>query len=242
MVRSVGINILFISLLLIGCTITDNSQTTGHDTLQAIEEQSKVEKKDLMIQSEETRKNNINAVDYLLPLENSKPRLETITHVMVHFISNAARKPEDPYNPDDVYSIFEEYGVSAHYMIGRDGTVFQLVSEDRVAYHAGAGELQDYPDYTNRLNEFSIGIELLAIGTREEMFPAIPVRVYNVIDPTMIGYTDEQYEALNALLNDIFERNPSIVRDRNHVIGHDEYAPGRKADPGSLFEWSKLGL
>ncbi|MFV8830189.1 N-acetylmuramoyl-L-alanine amidase [Alkalihalobacterium sp. APHAB7] len=214
----------------------------GKDTLQVMQEHSKIEKKDLMLQSEETRRNDIDSVDYLLPLENSKPRTEAITHVMVHFISNAARNPEDPYNTNDIYSIFEEYGVSAHYMIGRDGTVFRLVSEDRVAYHAGAGELEGYPDYKDSLNEFSIGIELLAIGTREEMFPAIPVRVYNVIDPRLVGYTDEQYESLNVLLDDIFQRNPSIIRDRNHVIGHDEYAPGRKADPGSLFDWSKLGL
>src|SRR3954451_5277706 len=36
--------------------------------------------------------------NYYLPLQNSKLRTENITHVVVHFISNAASKPRDPYN------------------------------------------------------------------------------------------------------------------------------------------------
>ncbi|MEH7382188.1 N-acetylmuramoyl-L-alanine amidase [Bacillus sp. JJ1533] len=177
-----------------------------------------------------------------LPLDNSEKRSKEITHLMIHFISNAALKPEEPYNVDDVYSIFEEYGLSVHYMIDRAGEIYSLVPEDRVAYHAGKGSLPDFPDYENKMNHYSIGIELLAIGTKEEMSSIIDEGIYNRIDPTLAGYTDAQYQSLKLLVDNILKRNPSILRDRRHVIGHDEYAPGRKTDPGRLFDWSKIGF
>jgi N-acetylmuramoyl-L-alanine amidase len=46
--------------------------------------------------------------------------------------------------------------VSAHYLIGADGTVWQLVPEDRRAWHAGAGAWGGVTDVNSR----SIGIEL----------------------------------------------------------------------------------
>ena len=46
--------------------------------------------------------------------------------------------------------------VSAHYLIGRDGTLYQLVDESRRAWHAGAS----YWGGDTDLNSASIGIEL----------------------------------------------------------------------------------
>lgn len=175
-----------------------------------------------------------------LPYEHSQVRTGVITHVVIHFMSNASRKPHDPYNQKELKAIFDEYGVSAHYMIGRKGEIYLLVPENRVAYHAGRGELVTYPLYIDRLNEYSIGIELLAIGTKEEMLPMVPGKVFETIDPSLIGYTNAQYISLQLLLNDILIRNPSIIHDKIHIIGHDEYALGRKTDPGSLFDWSRL--
>ncbi|MEH7223482.1 N-acetylmuramoyl-L-alanine amidase [Bacillus sp. JJ1566] len=177
-----------------------------------------------------------------LPLDNSEKRINEITHVMIHFISNAALKPEDPYNVEDVYSIFGEYGLSVHYLIDREGEIYSLVPEDRVAYHAGKGSLPDFPEYENKMNQYSIGIELIAMGTKEEMTAIIDEGVYNQIDPTLAGYTDAQFQSLQLLVDNILKRNPSILRDRRHVIGHDEYAPGRKTDPGKLFDWSRIGF
>jgi N-acetyl-anhydromuramyl-L-alanine amidase AmpD len=54
----------------------------------------------------------------------------------------------------------------------------------------------------------------------------------------LIGYTNEQYEALTALLLDISQRW-DIEPDRAHVIGHEEYNPA-KPDPGELFDWSRV--
>lgn len=103
--------------------------------------------------------------------------------------------------------------VSAHYLIGRDGALYQLVSEDLRAWHAGPGAWGTISD----VNSASIGIELDNNGT----------------DP----YPTEQIDALLRLLADICERN-GIPREQ--VIGHSDMAPTRKVDPGAQFPWARL--
>ena len=49
-----------------------------------------------------------------------------------------------------------ESKVSAHLVIGRDGSVTQLVPFDKIAWHSGASQWQGY----TKLNRYSIGIEL----------------------------------------------------------------------------------
>lgn len=185
---------------------------------------------------------SIEMKEWLLPKKNSRVRGAPITHVMLHFTNNALRSPQSPYNIEDVYALFEEYEVSAHYMIDREGEIYLLVPEERAAFHAGKGRHLNYQEYGNGLNDYSIGIELMAIGTKEEMLSTIPEETYDSIDPLNMGYTEEQYIALNKLLDDILTRNPGIKNDREHIIGHDEYAPVRKSDPGELFDWSRIGF
>ncbi len=179
--------------------------------------------------------------DMYLPYHNSEERVNPITHVMIHFSSNVTEKPQSPYEIEDIYTILAEYGLSAHFVIDRDGTIYRFVSENRVAYHAGKGSLAKFPSYENNLNDYSIGIELLAIGTKKEMQSFISEEVYDSLPESYIGYTDDQYKSLRKLLNSIHDFYPTIPRNRDHVIGHDEYAPDRKNDPGALFDWSRLG-
>ncbi|WP_339147489.1 MULTISPECIES: N-acetylmuramoyl-L-alanine amidase [unclassified Sutcliffiella] len=185
---------------------------------------------------------SIEMKEWLLPKKNSRVRGAPTTHVVLHFTNNALRSPQDPYNVEEVYALFEEYEVSAHYMIDREGEIYLLVPEERAAFHAGKGRHLNYQEYGNGLNDYSIGIELLAIGTKEEMLSTIPEEIYDSIDPLNVGYTKEQYIALNKLLDDILTRNPGIKNDREHIIGHNEYAPVRKSDPGELFDWSRIGF
>ena len=162
-----------------------------------------------------------------------------LTHIVIHFISNVIENPLNPFIIEDIHRIFRDYGVSAHYLIDRDGTIHPVVPENHVAFHAGAGSLADFPDYENNLNQHSIGIELLGIGTQEEMSQFITAAEYNALDPALIGFTDAQYDALNWLLNDILARHPMIQPNRTHIIGHSEYAPD-KPDPGVLLDWERL--
>jgi N-acetyl-anhydromuramyl-L-alanine amidase AmpD len=185
---------------------------------------------------------NVPIHDFYLSPQYSNPRTQKVTHVMIHFISNAIQKPQDPYDVKDVYRIFLTTGTSTNYMIGRNGEIYRMVSEDRVAFHAGKGSLPGFPEYQNKMNEYSLGIEMLAIGTRDEMLPVMPGKTYDLIAPSNIGYTDVQYRSLNRLLDDILKRHPAIQRDRKHIVGHNEYAPGRKTDPGKLFDWSRINI
>lgn len=106
-----------------------------------------------------------------------------------------------------------ERKVSAHYLIGRDGTVYRLVDEARRAWHAGASSWGGQTD----LNSASVGIELDNAGN--EPFPPV------------------QIEALKVLLGEILPRHRIPAAN---VVGHGDVAPGRKADPSHHFPWRDL--
>lgn len=113
--------------------------------------------------------------------------------------------------------------VSSHYLIG-DGpaTVYQLVDENRRAWHAGDSQWQG----RTWLNSSSIGIEIVNAG-----YTDTPTgRVWH-------PYSEAQVQALIALLKDIVKRNNI---DPRHIIGHSDIAPLRKLDPGPLFPWKRL--
>ena len=177
--------------------------------------------------------------DYLLPEDLfSRPRTANPEYVMIHFTSAVTLSKTDPYNMESIRKIFTDYEVSVHYIIDRDGTVSCWVPESLVAYHAGKGEWQNDPKYTDKMNEYAIGIEIAAMGSESDMAQYLSAADYGKIDSDLVGFTDAQYEALAALVKDICTRN-QIPMDRDHVIGHEEYSPA-KTDPGELFDWSRI--
>jgi N-acetylmuramoyl-L-alanine amidase len=103
--------------------------------------------------------------------------------------------------------------VSAHYLVGRDGAIYQLVDDLDRAWHAGAGRWGTI----DNLNAASIGIELDNDGRSD--FP------------------DPQVEALLRLLADVTTRHRI---DRRALIAHGDMAPTRKRDPSHLFPWQRL--
>jgi N-acetyl-anhydromuramyl-L-alanine amidase AmpD len=103
--------------------------------------------------------------------------------------------------------------VSAHYLVGRGGDIYQLVNEKRRAWHAGGGRWGSITD----LNSASIGIELDNDG--QAPFP------------------DAQIDALLRVLADVCARNDI---PRSQVIAHADLAPTRKRDPGPRFPWARL--
>jgi N-acetylmuramoyl-L-alanine amidase len=112
--------------------------------------------------------------------------------------------------------------VSAHYLIEEDGRIFALVSEDRRAWHAGVSSWAGVSD----INACSIGIELVNPGHATPGYAG--------------GYRpfpEAQMAALIALARDIVKRH---VIPSGRVLGHSDVAPGRKVDPGELFDWQRL--
>jgi len=106
-----------------------------------------------------------------------------------------------------------EAQVSAHYLIGRDGGLWQMVEEEARAWHAGAGAWGSVRD----VNSASIGIE--------------------IDNPGDAPFSEPAMARLEALLPGIMARwgiGPE------GVIGHSDCAPGRKIDPGPRFDWRRL--
>lgn len=103
--------------------------------------------------------------------------------------------------------------VSAHYLIGKDGHIYQLVSDQLRAWHAGGGRWGTITD----LNSASIGIELDNNGHEPFSQPLV--------------------DSLLRLLGDLTTR---LQIPPTQIIGHEDLAPTRKDDPGPYFPWSTL--
>lgn len=159
-------------------------------------------------------------------------------YLIIHANSAVVNHRDDPFNPEYIRDIFKEYEVSSHYIIDRSGKIYCFVREDRVAWHAGKGEFAGNEKLTNNMNAYSIGIELLGIGTCEEMGIYMTEQEYAALDPSLAGFTDAQYKALSGLVSDLCSRY-GIPADRSHIIGHEEYSQ-TKWDPGALFDWDRL--
>lgn len=177
--------------------------------------------------------------DFLQPFEKySWEREYPPEYVMIHFISAVMIDRDDPYNIQTIREIFEDQEISINYIIERNGNVRCYIPEYRAAWHAGKGSYKGIEKLTDAMNRYSIGIEIVAMGSVNDMSVYMPSEDYYALDQSLMGFTDEQYESLRALVRDICDRN-NIPFDREHVIGHQEYKPA-KTDPGELFDWDRL--
>ena len=175
----------------------------------------------------------------LLPVEEySWIREYPVEYVMIHFSSNVVINIKNPYSLNGVRNIFENNYVSTNYIIDRDGTIHCWIPEQRVAWHAGKGSLNGNEKYENKMNLYSIGIELLAIGSKNDMKQYLSSKQYDSIPSGLAGYTEAQYKSLIALLKDITVRW-NIQPDKAHILGHEEYNTS-KSDPGELFDWNRV--
>ncbi len=104
--------------------------------------------------------------------------------------------------------------VSAHLLIRRDGELMQFVPFTKRAWHAGVSAFRA----RKNCNDCSIGIELEGD------------------DDTL--YDDRQYDVLIAVLTALIGAYPAI--SPRAIAAHSDVAPGRKTDPGPVFDWLRL--
>ena len=148
-----------------------------------------------------------------------RPEGSVVDTLVIHNIS----LPPGEWGGDDVLKFFTNtldtnahpfyvslggVRVSSHFYIRRNGEVIQFVPCDLRAWHAGDSLWRG----RSAVNDFSIGIELE--GSDTEFF------------------MKAQYDALAKLTSMLCDRY-SIV----DIVGHSDIAPGRKTDPGPLFDW-----
>ena len=130
---------------------------------------------------------------------------------------------------------------SAHIVIGRDGSITQLVPFDRIAFHTGPSAW----DGIQGLSPFSIGFELDNAGRLRRVgnswvswfgrsYPEEEVLVsthkFDTVEYGWHTYTEAQIEAAVELGAELFSRYSML-----DVVGHDDISPRRKWDPGPAF-------
>ena len=113
-----------------------------------------------------------------------------------------------------------EAKVSAHYMVEEEGCIFQLVEEDKRAWHAGVSEWQG----ETNINSNSIGVEIVNGG-----------HDWPLEDGSLPVFPDVQINAVIALCKDIMKRQGELT-----ILAHSDIAPARKIDPGEHFPWQGL--
>jgi len=126
-----------------------------------------------------------------------------IIHVTQGSTASAVKAFQDP-----------GHQAAAHYIVGQNGRVTQMIRELDVAYHAGN---RDY-------NERSVGIEHEGFVDRPEDFTAA------------------MYASSARLTARICARY-GIPVDREHIIGHVEVPGTDHTDPGRYWDWDRyMGL
>ncbi len=138
--------------------------------------------------------------------EGKRPYIILLHYTGMHTMGEAKERLTNPKNK-----------VSAHYLVDDIGTVFDLVEENKRAWHAGIAYWKRESD----INSVSIGIEVVNPGHEFGYRP----------------FTDEQMYTVRCLCQEIQSRH-----DIKYVLGHSDVAPERKIDPGELFDWSYLAL
>ena len=156
------------------------------------------------------------------PNFGARPAAAVVDLIVLHSIS----LPPGQYGGDEVQRLFtncldwsahpyfegiEGVRVSAHFYVRRNGELWQFVSCDDRAWHAGASRYRG----RDNCNDDSIGVEFEGL----EGGPFEP----------------EQYECAAVLCAAIAQRYPIA-----HIAGHQHIAPGRKSDPGIGFDWARL--
>ena len=107
--------------------------------------------------------------------------------------------------------------VSSHYLINRKGKILKMVSDKRIAWHAGKSRWKKYKN----LNNCSIGIELVNKGHN-------------------IGYQNYTNSQILSLINLCKNLKKKYKINSSNFLGHSDISPLRKIDPGEKFPWKKL--
>lgn len=132
---------------------------------------------------------------------------------------------------------------SAHFVIGRDGRIVQMVELNRRAWHAGESRWGKLTD----MNSHSIGIELDNAGKLERRadgnyYLKGGKKKFAASDVVLATHKDETSEAgWHAYTSDQLDAAAEVGRalhaafDFEDVLGHDDVSSPRKIDPGPAF-------
>lgn len=107
--------------------------------------------------------------------------------------------------------------VSCHYVVTQKGEIYNLVDDQKRAWHAGQSAWRG----RERINDYSIGIELV---NPNHLLPENK-------------FSQEQMKAVVQLCQDLIAK---YEIQACNIVAHSDIAPGRKDDPGQYFDWKFL--
>lgn len=124
---------------------------------------------------------------------------------------------------------------SAHVVVGRNGSIDQIVPFNKKAWHAGVSKHNG----RDNVNDFSIGIEIDNWGWLKngKSHSGAPIPAHLQFAGSRGGhnkweaYREEQLQAVEEVVKAICDTYP--IED---IVGHEEIAPGRKQDPGPALD------
>lgn len=135
---------------------------------------------------------------------------------------------------------------SAHVVVGRDGSITQLVPFQRIAWHAGRSSFQG----RSGLNRYAIGIEIDNAGRLQRVGSRFTAWFGRDYPPDEVVQAVHRNESVAAPWHRYTEAQIGLVEDLCEVlmahypiariVGHEEISPGRKSDPGPAFPLDKL--
>lgn len=145
------------------------------------------------------------------PSPNFDERTLPITMIVLHYTGMESAQAAIDRLRDP------EAKVSSHYLVDEDGSVHELVPEDKRAWHAGKSHWREWDD----INSASIGIEIVNPGHE-------------------FGYRDFPEAQIDAVVRLVHGIKDRYEITRGNIVGHSDIAPARKRDPGELFPWHRL--
>lgn len=146
----------------------------------------------------------INNSSYRSPNYNDRPPGMAIDSLCIHTTEGAF--------PGDIKWLCNPgSGVSCHYVVSPEGTIYEIVSPTKRAWHAGDSSYAGRSDY----NDFSIGIEVSHVDNQ--------------------AYGSNQIPAVTELCSWLVKQHPIA---RTYVVMHRQVAIpyGRKADPTDVSD------
>ena len=151
-------------------------------------------------------------INYYSPnFEKKKRSLNLIKFIIIHYTGMQSERESIKRlcNP--------KIKVSSHFLINKNGKIFRLVDDNRIAWHAG---ISYWGKYKN-LNKNSIGIELVNKGHQ-------------------FGYTNFSKKQISSLILICRKLIKKYKIKQRNIVGHSDIAPLRKNDPGEKFPWKQL--
>lgn len=176
--------------------------------------------------------------------------IEPIEAVIYHYTGSTRPEPTKRW-----LTMKDEHYVSAHFLVERDGTVWQMAPMDERTFHAGGRSSKLFGK--GNTNGRSIGIEVMNVGpvthkdgeyrtSFDKKFEGRPL--YCSQEAALKygfgiweDYDEPQVQALERLTRKLKEAFPVLASEPNkRLLGHEDVDPSRKIDPGPLFPWERI--